>query len=136
MLHYLLCCTAAAVLKGDDDRYESASNVPLRVLRAEYPDGGWHSATAKDRVEMVQVAVEALPRPSGTQYQSADDPGCRCVMRGYDAPFGEQEGARWLRRPSPVLGPDGPSVPRAGEDRVRRKCAPVRHVGEVGMRPS
>jgi len=55
MLHYLLCCTAAAVLKGDDDRYESASNVPLRVLRAEYPDGGWHSATAKDRVEMVQV---------------------------------------------------------------------------------
>jgi hypothetical protein len=53
LLFYLLTSAAEAVLKGDTDRYESASNVPLKTLRAEYPRSSWRSVTAKERIALV-----------------------------------------------------------------------------------
>lgn len=53
LLYYLLTSVTEAVLKGDSDRYESASNVPLKILRSEYPGSSWRSVTAKERIALV-----------------------------------------------------------------------------------
>lgn len=53
LLYYLLTSATEAVLKGDSDRYESASNIPLRTLRAEYPESSWRSVSAKERIALV-----------------------------------------------------------------------------------
>ena len=53
LLYYLLTSATEAVLKGDADRYESASNVPLKILRSEYPGSSWRSVTAKERIALV-----------------------------------------------------------------------------------
>lgn len=53
LLYYLLTSATEAVLKGESERYESASNIPLKVLRSEYPESNWSSATAKDRAALV-----------------------------------------------------------------------------------
>ena len=53
LLYYLLTSATEAVLKGDSDRYESASNVPLKTLRSEYPDSPWRSVSAKERIALV-----------------------------------------------------------------------------------
>lgn len=52
-LHYLLANCADAFTFGDPARYDTASNVPLKVLRAEYPDSPWVSATKKDRIDII-----------------------------------------------------------------------------------
>ncbi len=52
-LHYLLASCADAFTYGDTNRYDTASNVPLKVLRAEYPDSPWFSASTKDRIDLV-----------------------------------------------------------------------------------
>lgn len=52
-LHYLLSNCADACTHGDSERYDTASNVPLKVLRAEYPDTTWVSASKKDRIDIV-----------------------------------------------------------------------------------
>lgn len=53
LLHYLLASAAEAVLGGDNDRYTSASNVPVKVLRAAYPDSDWSTSSTKERVALV-----------------------------------------------------------------------------------
>jgi len=53
LLYYLLTSATQAVLRGELDRYESASNVALKVLRSEYPESTRSSVTAKDRVALV-----------------------------------------------------------------------------------
>lgn len=53
LLYYLITSAAEAVLKGDGDRYDSASSVPLKILRSEYPDSSWSSVTAKERIALV-----------------------------------------------------------------------------------
>ena len=53
LLYYLLTSATEALVKGDSDRYESASNVPLTVLRSEYPGSDWKSVTAKERIALV-----------------------------------------------------------------------------------
>ena len=52
-LHYLLSNCADAFTHGDSDSYDTASNVPLKVLRAEYPESPWVSATKKDRIDII-----------------------------------------------------------------------------------
>lgn len=52
-LHYLLSSCAAALTYGDESRYETASNVPLKTLRVEYPNSPWVSASKKDRINIV-----------------------------------------------------------------------------------
>lgn len=52
-LHYLFSNCADALTYGDSSRYDTASNVPLKVLRAEYPDSAWVSASKKDRIDIV-----------------------------------------------------------------------------------
>jgi hypothetical protein len=51
--HYLLANCADAFTYGDSDRCDTASNVWLKVLRAEYPDSPWVSATKKDRIDII-----------------------------------------------------------------------------------
>ena len=53
LLYYLLTSATEALVKGDSDRYESASNVPLKVLRSAYPDSDWKPVTAKERIALV-----------------------------------------------------------------------------------
>ena len=53
LLYYLLTSAAEAVVKGDPDRYDSASNIPVKVLRAEYPASEWRSVTTKERIALV-----------------------------------------------------------------------------------
>ncbi|MEV0288824.1 hypothetical protein AB0H36_32295 [Kribbella sp. NPDC050820] len=52
-LHYLLANLANSFTR-DPDKYETISNVPLKVLRAEFPDYGWRGATAAERVDLVK----------------------------------------------------------------------------------
>lgn len=52
-LHYLISNCADAFTYGDASRYDTASNVPLKVLRAEYPDSPWVSASMKDRINII-----------------------------------------------------------------------------------
>ena len=52
-LHYLISNCADAFTYGDASRYDTASNVPLKVLRAEYPDSPWVSARKKDRIDII-----------------------------------------------------------------------------------
>ena len=49
-LFYMLTSCATAFTYGDKDRYEAASNVPLKVLRAEYPTSEWVMVSKKDRI--------------------------------------------------------------------------------------
>jgi hypothetical protein len=53
LLYYLITSTAEAVVKGDSERYDSASNTPLKTLRAEYPASKWQTVTAKERIDLV-----------------------------------------------------------------------------------
>jgi hypothetical protein len=48
-LHYLIAAAAHALA----DEYETASNVPVRTLRAVYPDDDWHIANRQDRLDLV-----------------------------------------------------------------------------------
>ena len=48
-LHYLVACAASAFADG----YETASNVPVKVLRAAFPDDSWHVARRQDRLDLV-----------------------------------------------------------------------------------
>lgn len=48
-LHYLIACAVSAFT----DEYATAGNVPLKVLRAAFPDGGWHLAKRQDRLDLV-----------------------------------------------------------------------------------
>ncbi len=54
LLYYLVTSAAEAVLKGNSDAYDSASNIPLKTLRLEYPDSPWSSVTARQRIALVQ----------------------------------------------------------------------------------
>lgn len=53
LLYYLITSAAEAVLKGDSESYDSASNVPLKVLRSEYPASEWSTVTTKQRIALV-----------------------------------------------------------------------------------
>lgn len=53
LLYYLITSAAEAVLKGDSEGYESASNVPLKILRSEYPSSEWRTVTTKQRIALV-----------------------------------------------------------------------------------
>jgi hypothetical protein len=48
-LHYLVACAASAFT----DEYETASNVPVSVLRATFPEDSWHVAKRQDRLDLV-----------------------------------------------------------------------------------
>ncbi len=52
-LHYLVGSIAESFTRNSDD-YETISNVPLKVLRSEFPHYAWHRATAAERVDLVR----------------------------------------------------------------------------------
>ncbi len=47
--YYIVACAAGAFTQ----EYETAANVPLKVLRATFPDGSWHLAKRQDRLDLV-----------------------------------------------------------------------------------
>jgi hypothetical protein len=49
-LHYLICCATSAFTR----EYETASNVPLSILRGRtFPEDLWHLASRQDRIDLV-----------------------------------------------------------------------------------
>ncbi len=53
-LYYIISCAAYSFVGTDASRYDTASNVPLSVLRAEFPDEDWRGVSAAERVALVK----------------------------------------------------------------------------------